>query len=566
MFHKVTLTLMLTILTLTSLGATDISGNVDGVLSPTNNPYNIIGDTTIPAGNTLTVLAGVQVIFTGNHRLTVNGCIEAIGTAQDSVRFSGNGWDSIQLEDTTETSIFTHSVITGANIGINSIYSSFSLTNSRIGNCTTNAISMLGDNELPTYITHSKIHDTASAGINLTSVYYVYITGSEITRCTSGTMTQGAIHYSMQSTLTPPADQFLPLIKNNHIHHNYKQGITTWDITNGDRIRLAFENNIVEYNMTGIYLMTSSGLIHNNTVRNNFITGDINSGAGIMISGAGNVDVQGNIVTGNFTGFFLVQNASPTLANGKNIIYNNIDGSGANWSFYLYGSNTNIDASGNYFHSSDPATIATTIFDHNDNPALGTVNFQPLVSGGMMIGNIELGQAPEPVYYQFTFDDGLGLNESIQLTIHRNNPEYQIVVPAGSYSVHMQVNDSNYTGFAGEVNIMGNAITPNIDFILSNSSSNCDNTITPKPAIAVNLYPNPFTGQTAKFEVKSETTADMSLDIFNIKGQKVATVFNGKASNQTINYNFGGKLPTGVYFYRLTSNGYATTKKMVIMR
>jgi len=568
MLHKTTLTLIIAILSLTILSATDVSGNVSGVWSTRQSPYNVIGDVVVAEGSNLIVQAGVEVVFTGNFQLTIYGLIQAIGTAADSVRFSGAAWNSIRLEDTTQTSIFNYCVITGANIGITGIYSSFELANSRIGNVATNAISILGENGLPTYITSSKIHNSGLAGIMLTSVYYVYIIGNEVTRCVSNLNWQAAIQYSVQVTsCEPPEDEFLPLIKDNHIHHNFRHGIVTWDITSGDRIKFAIENNIIEYNYYGIYPRQSSGLIHNNLIRNNYEVGDNTSGAGIAVAGnIGNISVEKNIITGNYTGLLFMENASANLANGENIIYNNIDESNANWSIYLYGSNANVDASGNYFHSNNPATIATTIFDQNDNASLGLVTFLPLLNGGLMTGSMTLGSAPEPVYYQFTFTDTQQITEPIVITTHRYHPDYQIVVPAGVYNVSVQVNDSNYTGEVQAVSIIENAITANVNFTISGESSNHDSSIIPKPAISVSLYPNPFTGQSARFDVKSETTQDITLELFNVKGQKITTIFSGKAGNQTVNYNFGGQLPTGVYLYRLTTNGYAITKKMVIIR
>jgi len=567
MSYKYTITLLLILLTLTSLYATDISGEVQGIWSPNYNPYSIIGDIEITAGQSLSIEAGVHVIFTSLYRLTVYGSIEAIGTVADSIHFTGDSWDSIRLEDTTETSIFTHCVITGADIGINALYSSFELSHSRIGNSTDKAISILGEGESPTYITHSKIHDTVTAGINLTNIYNVHIINNEITRCGSGPQYQGAIHYSIQSALTPPEGQYFPLIKSNHIHHNYKQGITTWDITNSDRIWLRIEKNVVENNLTGIYLRYSSGSLYDNLIRNNFIVGDTNSGAGIMLAGTGHMSITNNIITGNFTGLFLTENATPYHLAGNNIIYDNIDGSGANWSIYLYGVPNDINASGNYFHSSDPATIATTIYDRNDNSALGEVTFLPVVAGGLMTGHIDLQNVSfEPILYQFTFTDVSQVNQPLVITTHRNNPDYQIVVPAGVYNVNMSVNA--YIGYTSEtlaVTIQENTITAGVDFTVAGVGNTVNDTV-PRPSLSVNHYPNPLSaGQSVRFDVNSDTRLEMTLELFNIKGQKIATVFTGNTDRQTLPYTFDKNMPSGVYFYRLKTKDNAITRKMVVL-
>jgi len=558
---------VIVIFILTPLFATDVSGEVQGQWLRANSPYNVIGDIEIPAGQVLTIDEGVEVIFTGLHRLTVYGNIEAIGTEADSIRFTGDSWDSIRLEDAPNYSRFEYCVITGADIAINAIYSSFEVYFSRLGHSTDKAISILGDGDTATIIAFSKIHDTVNAGISLTNVYKAYIITNEITRCVSGTMTQGAIHYSIQSAITPPIDEYLPHIVNNHIHHNYKQGITTWDITSADCMKLSIDNNLVEYNLTGIYLRSTSGQVKNNLIRNNYITGDTNSGAGIMVAGAGNVSVSDNIVTGNFTGFFFTENASPTLADGNNIIYNNVDGSGANWSIYLWGVANNINATGNYFHSSDPTAISISIFDRNDYPSLGEVTFLPVETGGLMTGNIGLPSfGIEQLYYQFTFEDTQQINQPFIITTERYNPDYVMVVPAGVYDVSVRYGDTSYTDEVSGIVITENAITTGVDFTLSDTGSISDDTM-PRPSVSVNCYPNPIlAGNSVKFNLKSDTRQEMTLELFNIKGQKIATVFRGIGDNRIISYTLDRNMPSGVYFYRLKTKDFALTKKMVIVK
>ncbi|HEX2749890.1 MAG TPA: CotH kinase family protein, partial [Verrucomicrobiales bacterium] len=52
------------------------------------SPYHLTGDTTIPAGVTLTIDAGVSVFADPGKRLTVSGIIKALGTADAPLRFS----------------------------------------------------------------------------------------------------------------------------------------------------------------------------------------------------------------------------------------------------------------------------------------------------------------------------------------------------------------------------------------------------------------------------------------------------------------------------------------------
>ncbi len=84
-------------------------------------------------------------------------------------------------------------------------------------------------------------------------------------------------------------------------------------------------------------------------------------------------------------------------------------------------------------------------------------------------------------------------------------------------------------------------------------------------------YPNPFNPETAiKYAVKKD--GDVSLKIFNLKGQLVKTLVNQqvKAGYHRIVWdgkdNFGTDVATGIYLYRLETKTYNQTKKMMLMK
>ena len=66
-------------------------------------------------------------------------------------------------------------------------------------------------------------------------------------------------------------------------------------------------------------------------------------------------------------------------------------------------------------------------------------------------------------------------------------------------------------------------------------------------------------------------TAKIDLNIYNIKGQLVKTLYSGVTSEKTIMWNGkdeqGNELQSGVYFYDLIVNGkIAETKKLILMK
>ena len=79
-------------------------------------------------------------------------------------------------------------------------------------------------------------------------------------------------------------------------------------------------------------------------------------------------------------------------------------------------------------------------------------------------------------------------------------------------------------------------------------------------------YPNPFNPSTKiKFELPE--ISNIELSIFNILGQKIATLFKGIKNAGYYEYSFdAGNLPSGVYFYQIITKKYSLAKKMILLR
>ncbi|MCL1827497.1 MAG: T9SS type A sorting domain-containing protein [Candidatus Cloacimonetes bacterium] len=84
-------------------------------------------------------------------------------------------------------------------------------------------------------------------------------------------------------------------------------------------------------------------------------------------------------------------------------------------------------------------------------------------------------------------------------------------------------------------------------------------------------YPNPFNPETT-ISFSLATKGTVSLEIFNIKGQKVKTLLDEvrEAGKHTITWNgiddSGLSVGSGIYFYRMSTDSYSTVKKMVLMK
>jgi hypothetical protein len=79
-------------------------------------------------------------------------------------------------------------------------------------------------------------------------------------------------------------------------------------------------------------------------------------------------------------------------------------------------------------------------------------------------------------------------------------------------------------------------------------------------------YPNPFNPST-RIEYQLSKSGYVTLKIYDILGREIKTLVEGneKAGNYSVSFN-ATKLASGVYFYRLSANGFTSVKKMVLAK
>jgi len=79
-------------------------------------------------------------------------------------------------------------------------------------------------------------------------------------------------------------------------------------------------------------------------------------------------------------------------------------------------------------------------------------------------------------------------------------------------------------------------------------------------------YPNPFNPTTTiRYDIPANGW--VTLKVYDILGREVATLVNGMESPgyKEVNFN-ANKLPSGIYFYRLTAGTFTETRKLVLMK
>ena len=79
-------------------------------------------------------------------------------------------------------------------------------------------------------------------------------------------------------------------------------------------------------------------------------------------------------------------------------------------------------------------------------------------------------------------------------------------------------------------------------------------------------FPNPF-NPTTKIVYSIPKSSDVSLKVFNVLGQEVATLVNQQQNAGFYSVNFdAGSLASGIYIYRIQAGSFVSTKKMTLLK
>jgi hypothetical protein len=124
-------------------------------------------------------------------------------------------------------------------------------------------------------------------------------------------------------------------------------------------------------------------------------------------------------------------------------------------------------------------------------------------------------------------------------------------------------------GASGDLRISYSVRTAGEEKIHTRTTLIAEDALMPRPKTFALFQnnPNPFNPSTViRFTLPGETRVRLS--VYNIAGQKVAVLFDGiaQAGYHTVRWDASG-YPSGVYFYTLAlSNGYASTRKMLLVK
>ena len=305
-----------------------------------HSPYVLAGPVDVPEGLTLTIEPGVTIDLAA-HYIQIDGTLIAKGTSSENIVLTSNGkWKtSTQTIEFMPTATDWNDQAQSGSIMENVLFN-------------TTGVSIKGCSPKIDYDTFA---DPGPTAINVVGGN-PSILDNTINLFDSGITADGGT------------------IMNNHI----KEGGFTCPITlSGDAL---FTGNVIDGGWDAVTL-TGQVIFTGNTVMNvadiavsapsslkiqqNYV-----ANSKIGISGGGSI--EGNTVTGNKIGIQCASSASTTVH--QNNIYNNTQHNVA-----LTGA-LNIDASNNWWGTSDIQAINQTIYDAKDDFNLGTATFVPILT------------------------------------------------------------------------------------------------------------------------------------------------------------------------------------------
>ena len=102
-------------------------------------------------------------------------------------------------------------------------------------------------------------------------------------------------------------------------------------------------------------------------------------------------------------------------------------------------------------------------------------------------------------------------------------------------------------------------------FLRCTGSSTVTNTKPDTALLSYKVYPNPVK-DLATIEYTLNNDSSVSIELYNVTGQLINTIFNGNAEagqKQSVSFNADG-MKSGVYFFKLTTNNNVVTKSVII--
>lgn len=201
-----------------------------------------------------------------------------------------------------------------------------------------------------------------------------------------------------------------------------------------------------------------------------------------------------------------------------------------------------------------PGQVYTVSISHNGGSTIRQFNGSVRVGiGSQNAGTIAAGT--NTVTYNTTGEtNGIHLS-----TTNLDNASFQWTAPqpgTGSVNLYLAGHQGSTSGANTDLVLTAAEMTSAID----------EEPNLPVKFVVLNNYPNPFNPQTnIRFEIPN--SGHVSLDIFDIQGKKVASLFDGssEAGQHDIVWNATSR-PSGIYFCRLTTENETISRLITLLK
>ncbi|MDR3609256.1 MAG: T9SS type A sorting domain-containing protein [Ignavibacteriaceae bacterium] len=328
----------------------------------------------------------------------------------------------------------------------------------------------------------------------------------------------------------------------------YYNGKSTFETAD----RIGITGNVTDINFT----------LAAKPVYNNGISGTVKDSAGTTVV-AGSVIIykqnnnrfvfKGRAKTDTLTGVYSFTNLEP----GQYILL--AEGRGYVPSFFKYDGSVTMN-----WKKADSVVVTETslVSDVNFFLKLHTVH----VGGGFVFGTVR-------------GNDGSTLPGSLNYIVDAGGDfvDYCVSDLDGSYMIGT-VEAGSYTMVSSLVSFQDAQKTVSIDYT-SNSTLNVDVSLSPNSTTGVSdkvtvvsgyelkqNYPNPFNPSTT-ITYQIPQNSFVSLKVYNILGNEVATLVNEQQLAGRYNFNFkANNLASGVYIYRLQAGSFISVRKLTLLK
>jgi parallel beta-helix repeat protein len=357
--------------------ATKVVGviNSDATWTHGGSPYNLTGPVTVNNGVTLAIRAGV-IVNLNEYTIQVDGILDARGFVANGIIFNSDpylGGGIIFQSDSTSWNEQTGTGCIIENAVLDSTSISISGASPMINkNYVTDAI-YVNDGGSPSILNNTITNATLYVEDGSPLISENNITGRSTIQVSKGspiisnnTITGGSQDaYRRYDVISIDSGVSSALISNNTIVANSPE----YDgIYFGENNVASVSGNVISGCKAGISLGSSEATIENNLLIDNYV--------GVKIRSCSNLLIRYNNVTNNTIGIDLKDCTSPTILH--NNIYNNSQNS-----IYLSSSphwSTDIDATYNWWGTTNTQAINQTIYDFKNDFNLANVSFIPFLA------------------------------------------------------------------------------------------------------------------------------------------------------------------------------------------